>query len=519
MRLYTRHDFDSRRAYDLPEIARLDLAEPLLALHAPGRPIARQLRLVRAAAARRSGRRRTSCSVAWGQSTAAGTLTETGRSMLRFPLHPRLARLLVEAERRGVAEEGASSVRRSSASATSRSASRLVLRGSSGPDGYDEMDLLGRLDRFRQAAERRFSGDALRSLGLDRRAVEAVERARGQLASQIRSKRGARPAGRDEVDRALAICTLSAFPDRVARRRVPAGRDAVLAGGGSARVGLSPPGSLLVAVDAEERPGAGGRGRGVVVRLAAEIEPDWLIEAAASGLREENRMAFHPETERIESTSTLAYGEIVLDETRRPAAPSPDAGQLLAAAARSLGWSRLLGEDRLADLLARLELLGSCFPESGVPPDRAALETALEQACLERVAFAELREAGLEGLLAERFPPALWQRLRQETPLRLRLPGGREVPVHYQSGQPPWLESRLQDFFGLQAGPAVCSGRAPLVLHLLAPNGRAVQVTRDLAGFWRQHYPAIRRELSRRYPRHPWPEDGATATPPAPRKR
>ena len=91
--------------------------------------------------------------------------------------------------------------------------------------------------------------------------------------------------------------------------------------------------------------------------------------------------------------------------------------------------------------------------------------------------------------------------------------------MHYERDRPPWIESRLQDFFGMQAGPAVCSGRVPLVLHLLAPNGRAVQVTRDLAGFWRQHYPAIRRELSRRYPRHAWPEDGGTARPPEPRKR
>ena len=97
------------------------------------------------------------------------------------------------------------------------------------------------------------------------------------------------------------------------------------------------------------------------------------------------------------------------------------------------------------------------------------------------------------------------------------MPGGREVKVHYESDRPPWIESRLQDFFGMKVGPAVARGRVPLVVHLLAPNGRAVQVTQDLAGFWRQHYPALRRELGRRYPRHPWPEDGATAAPPPPK--
>ena len=199
------------------------------------------------------------------------------------------------------------------------------------------MDLLARLDRFSQAATQRFSSQALRSLGLDRRAAVAVEQARRQLGSRIRSNRSARPGGRDQVDRALAISTLAAFPDRVARRRGPAAREAVLAGGGAARVGLSPPGSLLVAVDAEERPAVGGRGRGVVVRLAVEIEPEWLIETAASGLREESQVAFSPETERVESSSSLAYGEIVLHETRRPAVPSAEAGQLLAAAAQAPG--------------------------------------------------------------------------------------------------------------------------------------------------------------------------------------
>jgi ATP-dependent helicase HrpB len=91
------------------------------------------------------------------------------------------------------------------------------------------------------------------------------------------------------------------------------------------------------------------------------------------------------------------------------------------------------------------------------------------------------------------------------------------VKIHYEAGRPPWIESRLQDFFGLAQGPAVAGGRVPLVLHLLAPNGRAVQVTTDLAGFWERHYPALRRELGRRYPRHSWPEDPLRASPPPPR--
>jgi ATP-dependent helicase HrpB len=89
------------------------------------------------------------------------------------------------------------------------------------------------------------------------------------------------------------------------------------------------------------------------------------------------------------------------------------------------------------------------------------------------------------------------------------------VKVHYERAKPPWVESRLQDFFGMAVGPKVCGGRVPLVLNLLAPNQRAVQVTTDLAGFWSRHYAGIRKELMRKYPRHSWPEDPLNAQPPA----
>jgi ATP-dependent helicase HrpB len=173
-----------------------------------------------------------------------------------------------------------------------------------------------------------------------------------------------------------------------------------------------------------------------------------------------------------------------------------------------------------ADLQVKLALLHGAFPEQNVPVlDADSVRTLLSAACEGLVSMAELRATPMAERLRSSLPRATVELLRTETPDRLRLPGGREVTVHYEAGKPPWIESRLQDFFGMRAGPAVCRGRVPLTLHLLAPNHRAVQVTADLAGFWRNHYPALRRELGRRYPRHAWPEDGATAAPPAPKPR
>src|SRR5205085_1473391 len=104
--------------------------------------------------------------------------------------------------------------------------------------------------------------------------------------------------------------------------------------------------------------------------------------------------------------------------------------------------------------------------------------------------------------------PAQSRRLLDElAPAAVRLPRGRQVRVHYEPGQPPWIASRLQDFFGMRESPSVGRGASPLVIRLLAPNQRPVQMTTDLAGFWQRLYPQVRRELARRYPKHAWPED------------
>ena len=135
---------------------------------------------------------------------------------------------------------------------------------------------------------------------------------------------------------------------------------------------------------------------------------------------------------------------------------------------------------------------------------------------------AELAAAGHGGIdrvVLDALPPEGRRLVETLAPEKVTLAGGRAVTVNYDPGAPPWIASRLQDFFGARQGPAVGGGRIPLTVHLLAPNGRAVQVTRDLAGFWARHYPSIRRELHRRYPKHAWPEDGATASPPPPRRR
>ncbi|MCA9662329.1 MAG: ATP-dependent helicase HrpB, partial [Myxococcales bacterium] len=139
--------------------------------------------------------------------------------------------------------------------------------------------------------------------------------------------------------------------------------------------------------------------------------------------------------------------------------------------------------------------------------------------CAGLSSFAELERADLLAHLQAAVAAAVGDRLDRLAPTHLRLPSGRRAPIRYPADDSaaPAISSRLQDFFGGDQGPRIADGRVALVLHLLAPNGRDVQVTTDLAGFWDRHYPELRRALMRRYPRHPWPEDPRVAPPPRPR--
>jgi ATP-dependent helicase HrpB len=271
---------------------------------------------------------------------------------------------------------------------------------------------------------------------------------------------------------------------------------------------------LFVAIDAEER-GA----QGAIVRSASQVDENLLFELYPERLELADELTFVPSSERVERVSSMRWGALVLDETRAVAAASDQAGALLFQAARSHP-ARFLRSPLALTLAARVSLLGEHFPQAGFATDPAvALEQALSAACSGSVSFAELERADLPALFVAGLSGEQRRLLEHETPERVRLGSGRVVPVQYEAGKPPFIESRLQDFFGAVEGPRIVGGRVPLTLHLLAPNQRAVQVTTDLSGFWQRHYPTIRRELMRRYPRHAWPEDGRTAVPPAPKPR
>jgi ATP-dependent helicase HrpB len=521
LRLYTRHDYEGRRGFDLPESARVDLCEAALALHAMGikRPANwtwfEQPPLAALTAAETLLQR-------LGALTASGELSSVGQAMLKHPVHPRLARILVEARKLNVAGPAGALVA-ILAERDIRKTARVGF-GSSGPhraQAEEPADIFEVLDLYDQASAGRFAPDKLRSLELEPRAIEAVRKAARQLSGNAANAANLSAKELQSRDHLLSRALLAGFVDRVGKRRgAEQSSEVVLCGGGSAAIGPSPKGELLVVLDAQEVDAKRGRG-GVRVRQAAAIEADWLIDLAGDQLEEEEALVFHEPTQRVECISRLKFGNVVLDESRKPADPSAQASAVLAQAARAAGLSALGEGDVFKTLALRLSLLREHFADLGVPEQSASsAESTPEQLaalCQGCTSFADLRANDPMASLLASLPSAVQSRLPIDVPLRVRLPGGREVTVNYEADRPPWIESRLQDFFGMAQGPSICRGRVPLVLQLLAPNYRPVQVTRDLANFWKQHYPALRKEYCRRYPRHSWPQDGATAAPPEPK--
>ncbi len=512
IRLYTEHDFLTRPAFEVPEVRRADLAETVLLLASFGLSDLLAFDWLEAPP-QEATRAAVELLHRLGALARGGGITELGKRMLRLPLHPRQGAILLAATQRGEAKAGAV------AAALLAERDLQLERGPARTFGPS--DVLARVELFFEAERNHFAADVLRRLGVHSGAARTVQRAVRQLLRSVKlSGMGQTEAGGEE---ALLFALLAGYPDRVAQRVRAGGAtagDLLLSGGGRARLADSSivtDAPYLVAVDVEESGSASQRLP--LVRLASAIEPEWLIEVGKDDLVESAQVEWNAALERVEAVSRLTYGALVLDESRNTDVPSEAAAPVLTRAALAKGVRFFVDPVALDSLLARLSVLREALPEAELPQlDEAALAAQLTELCQTCRSFAELRAANfLEHLRAKLGASA--GLLERETPEQISLLGGRRVKVHYEQGKPPWVESYLQDFFGMSAGPAVAKGRVALTLHLLAPNRRPVQVTRDLAGFWQRHYPELHRALSRRYPKHSWPVDPQHAAAPPVRRR
>jgi ATP-dependent helicase HrpB len=464
IRLFTEEDFRRRLEHLAPELLRSDLAQVTLQLAAMGFRWTDLDWLDKPSEAARE--EAIDALQRLGALTSGGELTPQGRRMSQLPLHPRLSRFFLEAAERGAAEEAA-------------------IVASLLSEGRYRLD---------EAAKRRHVSD-IEAL-LETNLSFPARRLSQQLQRSV--PKPARRAARGE--HALEKALLVAYSDRVARRR---GETLLISTGTSAKLARTSmvESEFLLALDIEERPEL----KTVLVRLASPIEADWLLDLFPDRLETQELMEWNREAERVEQVSALVYDRLVIDETRRPATDVEAAAALLAQKAMEAGIERFVDPGELNRFLQRIQFAAQHSKSIHVPPD--LLEHALLALSYGLKSFSDLRSAASSGALVGCLESMLPMREIDEiAPGFVHLRSGRRARIHYVEGQPPWVASRLQDFFGMKSTPLVARGAVPLVVHLLAPNQRPVQMTTDLASFWNNLYPRLRRELSRRYPKHAWPE-------------
>jgi ATP-dependent helicase HrpB len=443
----------------------------------------------------------------------ANGLAELGQAMARLPVHPRLARLLIEGKALGCPE-------RSALAAALLAERDPFPRGFTAPSSTStDSDVADRVEALEEFER---TGREQTPLGpLHRQGARFVLRARDQLLRMVEEnpspgpspKRGGEEGtspfplreggpgglGSDALARAL----FAAFPDRLARRRNPGGNRGVMVGGRGVK--LMPSSrvhdfELFLCIDVD----AGAAE--ALVRVASGVRREWL---PPERLIERTSVEFNPHTEKVEARRTLRFEDLLL-EANPVLLPDEDA------AARALADAALERFDRVrpaadspaGQYLTRLRCLREWLPELDLP---AFAETELREMlawlCSGRRSLEEVRKADWLGAIQGRLTHAQRQAVEREAPERIEVPSGSQIAVTYVEGRPPVLAVRIQEMFGLADTPRVAAGRVRVLLHLLAPNFRPQQVTDDLASFWANTYPTVRKELRARYPKHAWPED------------
>lgn len=498
LRLWTAHEQAALPPRETPEIARVDLAGTCLQLAAWGERDLAAFGWLEPPAPEAVDAA-TALLQELGALDAHG-VTADGQAMARLPAHPRLARLLLSAHRWGCLAEAAL------AAAVLAERDPFPRRGRA-PRAAPS-DLYERLEAL--AAFEKKSGDV--PADLNRGAARQVLKARDQLEEMaVRilgpAARGpAVPADREDL---LSQALVEAFPDRLVRRRGPRDPRGVMVGGRGVRLSeesavLEP--ELFLALDLD---GAGAEAR---VRLASGVTAELLPPALLSTSVD---LEWDAARERVVAWKRVRFAGLVLSEKEAPA-PAGERTEaiLVEAAAADLARALPLGEPEVASFLTRLECLAAWRPELGLPAvDETALAALLPSLAAGARSFAELRAAPLVEVIAGTLPHEQRRALEEEAPERLPVPSGSRIRLQYEKGKPPVLAARIQELFGLAATPRIAAGRVPVVLHLLAPNGRPQQVTQDLASFWSTTYKEVRKELAGRYPKHAWPEDPTTARP------
>jgi len=408
-----------------------------------------------------------------GAIDAQGRITEEGRRLRALPLPPRLARMVVDAGAEGAGQLAA------------EIAAVLTERGLGG----DDPDLRHRLDQFRR----------------DRSARAQDARA---MAKRWADTAGARGTGDLSVGAILAL----AYPDRIAKNRGGGQGAFLLANGRGGNVDPASAPAREPFVTVAELTGAAAASR---IMLAAPISLEEIEARFADRIEDRDAVAFDAASASLRARRTRRLGALVLAEQIKPVTADVDSAKLLAEGIATLGIGKLPWSKPQLQLRNRVAFLRRSEGEEWPDLSDAALahnaSDWLAPFLAGKTALAQIGADDLAAALDALLPWQLRKRLDDEAPTHFTAPSGSHVPIDYEAEEGPKLSIRVQELFGLARHPSIAGGRVPLLIELLSPAHRPVQVTRDLPGFWRGSYAAVKTEMRGRYPRHPWPDDPLSA--------
>jgi len=412
---------------------------------------------------------------------AQGRITNIGRRLRSLPLPPRLARMALAAAELGHAREA------------TEIAAVIVERGLGGSDA----DLDHRLQEFRRDRSRR--ANDMRKLA----------------AGWARVASAGRPPQQPRQQLSLARLLALAFPERIGKARGTGGQFLLANGRGAnldATHGLARSPYLVAAELA-------GTAASTRILLAAAADEADIVAAAGHRICERDDIEFDPSTAALRSRRVRRLDAIVLTNEPRALAASEQTARLLAAGIGRLGLQRLPWSPAQNQLRDRVKFLAAAEPRDWPDlSDQALTQTVAEwlAPCLAgKTKLSEVGAADLGPGLDALLPWSLRRRLEVEAPTHFVAPTGHRHTIDYQAAGAPALYIRVQELFGLTHHPSIANGKLPLTLHLLSPARRPIQITRDLPGFWKGSWAAVKAEMKGRYPRHPWPEDPASAAPTA----
>jgi len=479
----------SLAAYAAPEIAVADLAPLALDLAVWGSSAAELHWLDAPPAATLAGAR--DLLTRLGALDAAGRVTPHGRAMQGLAAHPRLAHMLLAAREHGAAAEAAE--------LAALLSERDLLRGG-GPGRDRDSDVRSRLDRLRRGGGH----------GAERGVLERIRRAERAYARQLGAE--TKPGLGLEPGPLLAL----AYPDRIGKRRPGSdGRYQLANGRGASFAGPESVAreDFIVAIELDDRE------REARVLLAAPLARADLDEYFAADIVTRDELAWDARSEAVVARRTTRLGELVLDEKPLRDTPPERAAAALLDGLRSLGLEALPWDDDTRTFVARCEFVRALGRgDLNDWPTFAAEALAADLQWLEPYLTGVTRRSHFDRIplgaaLRARLTRTQLRQLDELAPTHLTLPTGTRTPIDYRDDNAPCASMRMQEVFGIAATPRIGGGQVPVTFKLLSPAHRPLQVTRDLASFWKNAYVDVRKDMRGRYPRHYWPENPLEAEP------